>query len=260
MFPFHKRKTQLLDETSLETVDILSLVFQFLELKELFALQKVSPFFYRTIEHLKSLLIRPIYEVGLVSSDKKQLSEFLQLTLKSELISSATKENPQKVSSTRYTYYSTTEIDMTDKNDGNQLKSVKFGEHHMIHAFNKVEKEFVFKNDRFRVFFYPLYCEKSTSLSHDDYQRLDGFIFLNPNSKDGYSTMPNGCSYCATLLDYNNSSVANETVLMPVRNFGSFKVEKVSERYSIEQSILDCINYISENSNRSIQLNSIGDG
>lgn len=123
-----------------------------------------------------------------------------------------------------------------------------------IQIFQRIEKQFILKQDRFRVIFFPMLCTPEASVAVDDLNRLEGFIFLKQASLDAFKEMPTGCQFCAAFLNdkftfehqdsklssvtissaslkqHQQGKLTNQEIIslikMPVKSFGYFEMEK----------------------------------
>ncbi|KAG2378928.1 hypothetical protein C9374_007566 [Naegleria lovaniensis] len=264
-----KRKTNSTSRTPLiqdthEFEDIFQNVFQFMETCEIYPLQHVSSFFFQMIEKLKQFYIRPVYEIGIVSHHKEQLESFVrqQLGFSRGLIPTLSSEEIEKLRKQRtnstylqYGYYGyhpsqsdNNQFDTSELNDGEALKNVNFSSS-QIHVFERIERHMIFKQDRFRVIFFPLLCEKKTSVAVDDFNRLEGFIFLKPEKLDSFESMPEGAQITSKYTPLDQPQLK-----MPVKKYGLVNMLKNGTREQINNSLLECLMYIMQNSNRCLKL------
>jgi len=248
----------LIQETN-EFIDIFSFVFQFMELRDIYPLQKVSKFFYEMIEDLKQTFIRPIYEIGIVSVDKEQLESFVKNKLRSSagLIPTTVPSSQKKITQNIYDNYY--EDRSENKNDGDVLTNVSFNNAE-IHVYERINRDFIFKQDRFKVVFFPLFCGPGTSLAVDDFKRLEGFIFLKPKRYSDYS-MPSGASFTAVILDdayhldyESDPKNVDSPPRMPVKKFGQVSMQKNANPTQVESSLVESIMYILNNSSSCLDL------
>ncbi|KAG2393914.1 hypothetical protein C9374_003678 [Naegleria lovaniensis] len=265
--------TPLIHDTN-EFIDIFHYIFQFMEIRDIYPLRNVSLFFLRLIEQLKKYYIRPVYEIGVVSCHQDQLQSFVRQILqsKSGLIPSMTDEDRQAMQREVF----------IELNDGDRLVDIRSNDSTSIQIFERIEKQLIFKQDRFRVIFFPMLCKSEATLAVDELNRLEGFIFLKQETLDAYKQMPTGCQFCATFLNDGFTFEMQEPILvttgnatlktneslavkkrdqdiislikMPVKSFGYFRMEKGANSEQVQKTLLDCTMYIMQHSNRCLQL------